>query len=149
ELQPSSVVLELVEHLARGYLNEAELAHVWNPKSRAPLRRFDDVERLFPAPLARRARTGAGVGRAVGAHAPSGRGLEDVADPRRVLPAATFAAVVPRLGLHSPHAQGLSPARRGRSLPQAAGRERSASRLVVPLAAIRQFLEDPLQGSAR
>jgi exodeoxyribonuclease V gamma subunit len=124
-LAPSSVLLELREVLA-DYLPPAELAKVFDAPP-PPLRRFDDETRLEAAPLARRERAARDLGRSL--RATLGRSELDLAT---VKPHLT-AAVAARLSYHSP------PDR-----PRTAAED-----LVIPLGAIRQFLEDPLQGSAR
>lgn len=130
-LPPSSVVLELGEILAR-YLPAADLGRVY--ATPPPLRRFDDDERLFALPLARRERAAKDLGISLRAALPSGAPPPELAGLRRNLPARTRAALEASLDIVGP------PPRSAATGPE---------RIVVPLAAIRRFLEDPLQGAAR
>ena len=129
-LPPSSVLLELREVLAQ-VLPPEELDRVFNKES--PLRRYDDADRLAAAPIAQREEIARRLGQSLRETLPAGTAVPDIAGLRRGLPATTMAALATRLDLTAP--------------PETAGA--SAARLVVPLSALRQFLVDPLQGSAR
>jgi exodeoxyribonuclease V gamma subunit len=131
-LPPSSVLLELRELLGQGYLLPDELERLFAAPA-PPLRRYDDADRLDAAPLARRESVAKRLGLSLRAALPPGAALPDLAALRRALPEAVRGRLEARLAAHGP--------------PPARARERE--RLVVSLAAIRQFLEDPLQGSAR
>ena len=128
--------------LAPGYLPPAELATLFapgRPAAAAPLRRRRPGWR--PVPLAHREQRAKALGQSLRAALPAGAAMPDLPALRRALPPETASRRWPRrLGVHGA-ARRRGPARRP-------GRRR-ATRLVVPLAAIRQFLEDPLQGSAR
>jgi exodeoxyribonuclease V gamma subunit len=133
-LPPSSVLLELREILAEGYLDPRELARVFEAPA-PPLRRHDDDLRLEAAPLARREQRARALGQSLRAALPGNTTAAlDLRLLDRALPPATAALLAARLGSHRPPAAASSAAPRT---------------LVVPLGAIRQFLEDPLQGSAR
>jgi exodeoxyribonuclease V gamma subunit len=132
ELPPSSVLLELREILAEGYLGGEELKKLFESEP-PPLRRYDDDQRLQAAPLARRERNAKRLGESLRAALPPGAALPDLGALARSLPPETQTRLAQRLSAHAP--------------PPRPPKERD--RLVVPLAAIRQFLEDPLQGSAR
>lgn len=131
-LAPSSVVLELREWLAQ-YLVADELAKV--EVTAPPLRRFDDKERLEALPLAHREHVAKALGQSLREALPADVAPPDLATLRRVLPAETFTVLATRLSVHAP--------------PERPSARAEAQRLVLPLVAIRQFLEDPLQGSAR
>jgi exodeoxyribonuclease V gamma subunit len=135
-LSPSSVILELREILATGYLPPGELGAVFGEALSAPLRRWDDEGRLAAMPIARRERVARELGRSLRQALPAGAALPDLPALRRALDPETFAALAHRLGVHAPPERRAAP-----SAPPA--------RLVVPLIALRRFLEDPLQGSAR
>ena len=131
-LPPSSVLLELRELLGEGYLEPAELAKLFESEE-PPLRRYDDLTRLEAAPLARRERAARELGDDLRAALPAGAALPDLRALARALPPEILAPLDARLSRHAP--------------PKAPPSQRE--HLLVPLSAIRQFLEDPLQGSAR
>jgi exodeoxyribonuclease V gamma subunit len=132
-LPPSSVLLELRQILGQGYLDRAELEKIFAAPA-PPLRRYDDEDRLMAAPLARREQRARALGQSLRAALPENAGNVNLGLLERALPPPIGAALAARLGRHRPPAA------------TAAGPPRS---LLVPLSAIRQFLEDPLQGSAR
>jgi exodeoxyribonuclease V gamma subunit len=135
-LLPSSVILELLEVLGAGYLTAAELARVAGEGDRPPLRRYDDEGRLEALPLAEREGRAKALGVSLRAALPPGSAMPDLPALRRSVPPERFAAVAALLGVHGP------PAR-------PAGTRAPVARVQVSLLALRQFLEDPLQGSAR
>ena len=120
DLPASPVLLELRSLLAQGYLDSAGLALMFgdDPKTRPPLRRFDDsAERRAVLPAAEAEHDAKVLG-------------ERVAKGEVNLPAAsTKAARTPTT--------------------TAANAREGKSTVVIPLSALRRFLEDPLQGSAR
>jgi exodeoxyribonuclease V gamma subunit len=131
-LPPSSVLLELRELLAEGYLEEPELRKLFEAEP-PPLRRYDDETRLDAAPLARSERDARRLGESLRAALPAGAALPDLRALARSLPAAIQGPLDARLSHHlPPPAPATAP-----------------EHLQVSLSAIRQFLEDPLQGSAR
>jgi len=67
--------------------------------------------------------------------------MPDLRALARLLPEATHERLAASLGQHAPRRWGRAAAPRTRST--------TSPRVVVPLQALRQFLEDPLQGSAR
>ncbi len=138
-LAPSSVLLELRDLLAAGYLPPAEVDKLFSPPDRPPLRRYDDTARLRPGTLAHREAGAKGLGQSLRAALPSGAAVPDFPALRRALDEDRLDPLARRLGVNAPPADGKS------VLAGLAPGER----LVVPLSAIRQFLEDPLQGSAR
>ncbi len=131
-LAPSSVLLELREVLGQ-LLPPDECKKLFDPP-RPPLRRYDDDERLFASPLASRERVAKDLGKSLRSVLPTDASRPDWPALRRALPDGMRADLEARLSVYTPPPRA-----------PAAGPER----LVVPLAAIRQFLEDPLQGSAR
>lgn len=131
-LPPSSVLLELREILAEGYLGAEALQALFEEEP-PPLRRYDDDTRLEAAPLARREQVAKALGQSLREALPARVAMPDLPALARALPDDTRRRLESRLSRHAP--------------PAARPTERD--RLVVPLAAIRQFLEDPLQGSAR
>jgi exodeoxyribonuclease V gamma subunit len=131
-LPPSSVLLELRELLAEGYLGEVELKKLFEAEP-PPLRRYDDTTRLQAAPLARSEHDAKRLGESLRAALPEGAALPDLRALARSLPAEVRAPLDVRLSRHLP--------------PPAPPNE--PEHLQVALSAIRQFLEDPLQGSAR
>ena len=140
-LLPSSVLLELRDIL-RGYLPPAELGRLFDPpvadmENRPALRRYQDSPRLRAGTLAHREHRARELGQALRAVLPAGATMPDLPALRRAMPAATFAALSDRLGVVGAPARG------------SAARPETNEPLRVSLAAIRQFLEDPLQGSAR
>jgi exodeoxyribonuclease V gamma subunit len=147
ELAPSSVVLELREVLGSGYLVPSELARFAGQGAAPPLRRYDDRERLAASPLAAREQRAKALGRSLRAALPLGSAMPDLPALRRALPAEKLTAVAALLGVHRPPEPASEGA--GRAAGSRAGARRAGDRLVVPLSALRQFLDDPLQGSAR
>jgi hypothetical protein len=89
-------------------------------------------------PLAAREARAKALGRSLRAALPPGSALPDLAALRRALPGEAFSPIASLLGMHAPP----------RFSSMTAGC-RPGERLVVSLPALRQFLEDPLQGSAR
>jgi exodeoxyribonuclease V gamma subunit len=134
-LPPCSVLLELRQILGQGYLDRAELEKIFDGPA-PPLRRHDDEDRLIAAPLARREQRARALGQSLRAALPAiaSAGAINLGQLERALPPAVSTALAARLGRHRPPAA------------TAAGPRRT---MLVPLSAIRQFLEDPLQGSAR
>jgi exodeoxyribonuclease V gamma subunit len=128
---PSSILLELREILASGYLPAPEVEKLFDDASnRPPLRRHRDTQRLEALPLAAAEHAAEQLGESLRqAGAPT-----RIADLRRTLSPAAFSQVAGRLSL--PVASAPAP----RELP---------SKVVVTLADLRAFLEDPLQASAR
>ena len=138
-LAPSSVLLELRDLLAAGYLPPAEVDKLFSPPDRPPLRRYDDTGRLRPGTLAHREAGGQGAGAvAAGGTARGGGGARSAGAAARPGRGPAGSAGPPPGGERAP--------RRGKSVLAGLA---PGDRLVVPLSAIRQFLEDPLQGSAR
>jgi exodeoxyribonuclease V gamma subunit len=134
-LSPSSIVRELREIIASGYLGAAQADQLFAGAERPPLRRYDDPVRAPLSLLATQEAQAKALGLSLRAALPAGTALPDLGALRRGLPAATFAALGTRLSAHEP--------------PDRARRGQGPARLVVPLEALRRFLEDPLQGSAR
>jgi len=126
KLAPSSVLVELMQMLDRGYLDRRELVR------ELPLRRhLDEHTRFASLPAEREARAqalGEHLRRHVDGGAPS---LEEL---RAQLPAALHEQVIERLGL---------------TPPPAATASLATDTLTMPIAAVRRFLECPLQGAAR
>jgi exodeoxyribonuclease V gamma subunit len=139
-LAPSSVLLELRDLLAAGYLPPAEVQTLFAPPDRPPLRRYDDAARVRAGTLAHREAGAKRLGQSLRAALPSGAAVPDLQALRRTLDQDRFDPLARRLGVNGP------PAAAGRSVLAGLA---PGERLVVPLSAIRQFLEDPLQGSAR
>jgi exodeoxyribonuclease V gamma subunit len=134
-LSPSSIVRELREIVASGYLGGAQADALFAGAERPPLRRYDDPTRSPLSLLATQEAQAKALGLSLRAALPPGTALPDLGALRRGLPASTFAALGARLSAHEP--------------PDRARRGQGPARLVVPLEALRRFLEDPLQGSAR
>jgi exodeoxyribonuclease V gamma subunit len=120
-LQPSSVVLELIETLERGFVKEVS-------RKRFPLRRFDDAAARRCSPAALREACARDLGESLRTHLGrahlAGARLEELPDDVR----KTLRCVTAPLR-HEGAQRGEAEA--------------------VPLSAIRRFLECPLQGSAR
>ena len=135
-LSPSSIVRELREILATGYLGPQQTDALFAQPARPPLRRYDDTQRAALSTLATREAQAKALGQSLRAALPEGVAVPDLGALRRGLPPATFAALGARLSAHAAPDR----ARRGPA---------GSHRLVVPLEALRRFLEDPLQGSAR
>jgi exodeoxyribonuclease V gamma subunit len=134
ELPPSPVVLELREILSSGYLAAGEVERLFDG-DRPPLRRYADLDSLDALPLARAEHAARGLGDSLRASLPAGTAAPaSVDDLRFSLSPAAFSEVAARLSL---------PTR------LAAEPTEEASKLIVTLADLRHFLEDPLQGSAR
>jgi exodeoxyribonuclease V gamma subunit len=131
-LPPSSVLLELRELLSAGYLERPELDKLFEGEA-PPLRRYDDTTRLDAAPLARSEHDARRLGESLRAVLPEGAALPDLRALGAALPAEIQGPLDLRLSRHRP--------------PPAPASE--VEHLQVSLSAIRQFLEDPLQGSAR
>ena len=145
-LSPSSVILELAEVLGSGYLVPGELTRLLGAETAPPLRRYDDVARLEALPLAAREARAKALGRSLRDALPPGSAMPDLPALRRALPPDSLTALTALLGVHRPPPASVGVG----SSASRAGRGRGPrARLVVPLTAIRQFLEDPLQGSAR
>jgi exodeoxyribonuclease V gamma subunit len=140
-LEPSPVILELCEILATGYLEAAEMDRLLDGAPRPPLRRYDDAVRAHASTLSGREARAKALARSLRAALPPRARLPDLPALRRALPRATFEAVAAQLGVHEPPEL---PARRARPAARAV-----EERVEVSLSALRQFLEDPLQGSAR
>jgi exodeoxyribonuclease V gamma subunit len=125
KLAPSSVVVELMQMLDRGYLDRRSLVREF------PLRRhLDDHTRFASLPAEREARAEA-LGEHLRRHADGPQPSLD--QLRRELPAPLALQVIERLGLTPPPP------------PTVTGSEA----INLPLTAIRRFLECPLQGAAR
>ena len=136
ERPPSPVVLELREILSSGYLVDAEVKKLFDGP-RPPLRRYADIERLDAMPLARTEHAAHLLGESLRASLPAGTAApEDVEDLRRALSPSAFAEMAARLSLPAPPAPTVAPTD-------------AATKVMVTLADLRHFLEDPLQGSAR
>jgi len=134
ELPSSSVLVELRTILGQGYLDPAGLARLFcdDVAARPTLRRYDDSsERRLFLPVAEGEHRAKELGRSL---MPPERDLKSVGERVQSLPKA-LARRVSRLLNLPPAASAAS------SEPESA--------MVVPLAALRRFLEDPLQGSAR
>jgi exodeoxyribonuclease V gamma subunit len=134
-LSPSSIVRELREIVASGYLGATQTEALFAGGERPPLRRYDDPDRAPLSLLATQEAQAKALGKSLRAALPAGVALPDLGALRRGLPASTFNALAARLSAHEP--------------PDRARRGQGPARLVVPLEALRRFLEDPLQGSAR
>ena len=144
-LAPSSVILELEEILARGYLSPAARERLFAGADRPPLRRYDDPERARVSRLAARERRAKALGASLRQALGTKSALPDLARLRRIPDQTLFSALAAPLGRHRPPRRLLpGPGEAEVDVEQGGG-----ERLVVPLLAIRQFLEDPLQGSAR
>jgi exodeoxyribonuclease V gamma subunit len=136
ERPPSAVLLELREILSSGYLTEGEAKKLFDAP-RPPLRRYDDIERLDALPLAHAEHTAQLLGDSLRASLPEGTAVPaSVEDLRRVLSPSAFAQVAARLSLPAPLAPAAEPTQ-------------EVGKVIVTLADLRYFLEDPLQGSAR
>ncbi|HEY0712098.1 MAG TPA: hypothetical protein VGF45_05455, partial [Polyangia bacterium] len=133
-LLPSAVILELREILAGGYLGPAGVAALFDG-ARPPLRRYDDVDRRAMSQLAAREAQAKSLGQSLRAALPPGTVPPSLAALRRGLPASLYDSLAERLEAHA--------------APDSGRPGQTAARLVVPLDALRRFLEDPLQGSAR
>jgi exodeoxyribonuclease V gamma subunit len=140
-LLPSSVLLELRDVLGAGYLAPAAVERLFAPRpgddDRPPLRRHDDALRVRPGSLAHREARAKALGASLRAALPAGAALPDLPALGRALDPALLAQLGARLSVHRPPTGGAAVTGDG------------GASLRVPLAAIRQFLEDPLQGSAR
>jgi len=133
---PSPVVLELREILSSGYLIDAEVKKLFDGP-RPPLRRYADLDRLDALPLAHAEHAAQLLGESLRNSLPAGTAApESVEDLRRALSPSAFADMASRLSLPAP----LAP------LPEP---PEPAASVIVTLADLRRFLEDPLQGSAR
>jgi exodeoxyribonuclease V gamma subunit len=136
ERPPSPVVLELREILSSGYLAPGEVEKLFDG-ARPPLRRYADIERLDALPLARDEHTAQLLGKSLRESLPENTAAPaSVEDLRRALSPSAFLAVAARLSLPAPLAPASEPTE-------------EASKVIVTLAELRHFLEDPLQGSAR
>jgi len=135
ERPPSAVLLELREILSSGYLAEDEVNKLFDARP-PPLRRYDDIERLDALPLARAEHAAQDLGKSLRAALPAETAAPaNLADLRHALSPSAFSEVAVRLSLPAPLA--------------AVEPTVAADKLIVTLAELRQFLEDPLQGSAR
>jgi exodeoxyribonuclease V gamma subunit len=131
---PSAVLLELREILS-SYLTEAEVGKLFDADP-PPLRRYNDIERLDALPLARTEHTAQNLGKSLRAVLPDAAAAPtSVEDLRRALSPSAFSEVASRLSLPAPLAS--------------AEPIEAPNKVVVTLADLRHFLEDPLQGSAR
>ena len=119
-LQPASVVLELVEALEQGYLKKI-------PRRRYPLRRVDDPVSWRTSPRAARERNARALGDNLRTHL-----------GRSTLPEPAEIALGPRV---QEVLKSVAPPASGKDVVDLGGS--------VSVAAIRRFLECPLQGSAR
>ena len=136
ERPPSPVVLELREILSSGYLAAGEVEKLFDGP-RPPLRRYQDIERLDALPLARAEHAAQLLGESWRQSLPvSTAPPANAEDLRRALSPPAFAQAAARLSL---------PAR----LAPAAEPTEEADKIIITLAELRRFLEDPLQGSAR
>jgi exodeoxyribonuclease V gamma subunit len=125
KLAPSSVVVELLQMLDRGYLDRSLLVREF------PLRRhLDEHTRFASLPAEREARA-----RALGEHLRNtvDGPMPSLAGLRVALPEALAQKVADRLGLTPPPPEQVA----------------ASDTIVMPIAAVRRFLECPLQGSAR
>ena len=136
ERPPSPVVLELREILSNGYLTKGEVEKLFDgPKP--PLRRYADLERLDALPLARAEHAAQLLGESLRASLPAGTAAPANAEElRRALSPSAFSEVAARLSLPTPLALAAEPTE-------------AANNVIITLADLRHFLEDPLQGSAR
>jgi exodeoxyribonuclease V gamma subunit len=133
---PSAVLLELREILSSGYLGESEVKKLFDADP-PPLRRHDDIERLDALPLARAEHAAWDLGHSLRKSLPAGTAAPaNAEDLRRALSPSAFAEVAARLSLPA-------------LLAPAAEPTEQASKVIITLAELRRFLEDPLQGSAR
>lgn len=132
ELPASPALLELRSLLGQGYLEEASLRELFrdDPKSRPPLRRHDDSDdRRALLPAAEHERRARDMGVTLGPPRPESIRSRVRRAPRNLVePLARFLGLTT---LEDDHA---------RDWPQT---------LRIPLAMLRRFLDDPLQGSAR
>ena len=144
-LPPSSVLLELREILADGYLTPSALTTLFDDAPAPPLRRYDDLTRLDAAPLARREHRARALGRSLRETLPPNATIPAPVALVRALPESVAAALTTHLRLHVPGPLSPGPPHPVKERGQGEG----APRLTVPLLALRRFLEDPLQGSAR
>ncbi|HJX54264.1 MAG TPA: exodeoxyribonuclease V subunit gamma, partial [Polyangia bacterium] len=136
ERPPSPVVLELREILSSGYLAPGEVEKLFDG-ARPPLRRYADIERLDALPLARDEHAAQLLGKSLRESLPENTAAPaSVEDLRRALSPSAFSAVAARLSLPAPLAPASEPTE-------------EASKIIITLADLRHFLEDPLQGSAR
>jgi exodeoxyribonuclease V gamma subunit len=133
-LLPSAVILELRAIIAGGYLGPAGIAALFD-RARPPLRRYDDIDRRAMSQLAAREAQAKALGQSLRAALPAGTAPPNLAALERGLPEAIYSSLADRLEAHA--------------APDSARRGQTATKLVVPLDALRRFLEDPLQGSAR
>ena len=134
ELPASSVLLELRSVLGQGILDAAGLDRLFctQKDQRPPLRRYDDrPDRRAVLPAAEAEHRARALGEIL---RPDPYASAPVAGTIAALPTPIRTAVARMLGVPS--------------LPTTSGEENSGP-LLVPLATLRRFLEDPLQGSAR
>jgi len=134
ELPASPALLELRSMLGRGYLGDEALAGLFRdePRHRPPLRRYHDTDqRREVLPAAEAEHRAMKLGRRLSAGA---RG-----------------SISPRRWLASLSPEQAEPLRRVLGLPAIAPSDsaRPTTALKLRLSALRAFLEDPLQGSAR
>jgi exodeoxyribonuclease V gamma subunit len=134
-LSPSSVLRELREIVATGYLGDAAADALFSGGNRPPLRRYDDEGRLSLSRLAAQEAQAKALGRSLRQALPAGTAVPDLGALRNGMAPDTFQALAQRLAAHP--------------VPEGGRRGQGGARLVVPLEALRRFLEDPLQGSAR
>lgn len=133
ELPASSVLLELRQVLGQGLLDQDGLEQVLGKDThrRPPLRRYDDSpERRRVLPAAEAEHRARALGQRL---RPSPYHPAPVAETVAGLPEQTRAALARVLGMPT--------------LPEPA--QASSGPMTIPLSALRRFLEDPLQGSAR
>ncbi len=142
---PSPVIQELLEILGVGYLRPEELARLAGAADRPALRRYDDLPRLDVLPLAARERRAKALGRSLRQALPPGSAMPDLPALQRALPEGALSPLEALLGVHRPPPRAAGAGARSRGGRLGPG----DARLAVPLSALRQFLEDPLQGSAR
>ena len=136
ERPPSPVLLELREILSSGYLTEGETKKLFEGQ-KPPLRRYADIERLDPLPLARAEHAAWDLGESLHKSVPAGTAAPaSVDDLHSALSQSAFAEVATRLSLPAPLAPTTEPTE-------------AADKVIITLADLRHFLEDPLQGSAR
>ena len=142
-LSPSSVLLELRDLLAAGYLPRPSWTSCSRRPTVPPCAATTISARLRPGTLAHREAGAKQLGHRLRAALPAGSAVPDLPALRRALsPDRLRAAGHAAWGCTRP--PGGRAAIGGLAVPGGA-----SERLPCPLPAIRQFLEDPLQGSAR
>jgi exodeoxyribonuclease V gamma subunit len=133
ELPASSVLHDLRRLLAQSYLTPADCARLYgdDPRTRPPLRRFDDDQRRGVLPAAEEEHRARALGRDL---VQSGAGLQTAWARLAHLDPPIRAGVARLLAL--PDLSGATPVDRPETV-------------AIPIIALSRFLVDPLQGAAR